>query len=397
LQTARLERTTQLLQDVPGVAIAEPPQFAPGGETGDVRVVFSLEPSGKPVQGSVAVDNKGIPTTGRYRFGFSVSGNNVFGAGESYGLSLTGTNEGMWTGSLTASMPIFDDGLRVAAGITRQEYTVNSIARLTGVANIAQLGLVYPIARGLDRNVWVGASYLHSKTKSSFDEFSVASRATIDAARISLQANNGDRPRQLRTNVWNGELALTYGHQSNDSPLLDQAANIGGNYFKLAGSGFGTYGLNRSGDVFVSGRVNAQIPNRNLDPSEKLIVGGPDAVRAYRPDEGSMDEGIVLNLGLYKRWSFAAGHQLQAGVFNDFAFGRVNHSPWPNWELSFVGVPGVSNRRLLGGYGLGVDWLTPIGVLFSASVSKAYGFSSPSWVEPGKKPVQYWLSVSWSM
>lgn len=47
LQTTRLERTTQLLQDVPGVAIAEAPQFAPGAETGDVRVVFSLEPSGR--------------------------------------------------------------------------------------------------------------------------------------------------------------------------------------------------------------------------------------------------------------------------------------------------------------------------------------------------------------
>jgi len=397
LQTSRLERTTQLLQDVPGVAIAEPPQFAPGAETGDVRVVFSLEPAGKPVQGSVVADNKGIPSTGRYRFGFSVSGNNVFGAGENYGLALTGTNEGMWTGSLNASMPILDDGLRVAAGITRQEYTINSIARLTGVANIAQLGLVYPIARGLDSNIWLGASYLHSKTKSEFNEFSLASHSTIDAGRISLQANNGDRPRQLRANIWSGELALTYGHQSNDTPLLDQAANIGGNYFKLAGSGYGTYGLNRSGDVFVSGRFNAQVPNRNLDPSEKLIIGGPDAVRAYRPDEGSLDEGIVLNLGLYKRIAIGSGHQLQAGVFNDFAFGRVNHSPWPNWELSFIGVPGVSNHRVLGGYGLGVDWLTPIGILFSASVSKAYGFSSTSWVEPGKKPVQYWLSVSWSM
>jgi len=62
LQTARLERTTQLLQDVPGVAIAEPPQFAPGAETGDVKVVFSLEPSGRAVQGSVVADNKGIPS-----------------------------------------------------------------------------------------------------------------------------------------------------------------------------------------------------------------------------------------------------------------------------------------------------------------------------------------------
>ncbi len=396
LQTSRLERTTQLLQDVPGVAIAQPPQFMPGAEQGDIRLALNLDPQGKPVQGSVVADNKGIPTTGRYRFGFSVAGNNYFGAGESYGLTVTGTNGNMWTGTLNASMPILDNGLRVTGGFTRQQYSINAVTRLTGVANIAQIGVAYPVTRGLDRNVWLSASYLYSRTKTAFDEFSLLAHSTLNAGRISLQANNGDRAQQLRTNIWSGELALTIGNQRNDTPLLDEAANLAGDYAKLAASGSGTYGLNPRGDLFLSVRANAQVPSRNLDPSEKLVVGGADAVRPYRADEGSMDEGVVANFGIYKRMAVGAGHLFQAGLFSDIAFGRVNHSPWPNWELSYIGVPGVRNRRLLAGYGIGLDWLTPIGVTFSASVSKAYGFSSTSWVEPGKKPLQYWLSISWN-
>jgi outer membrane protein assembly factor BamA len=148
--------------------------------------------------------------------------------------------------------------------------------------------------------------------------------------------------------------------------------------------------------LFLSGQANAQLANRNLDASEKLGVGGPNAVRAFRADEGSVDDGAVFNLGLYKRIPVATGHQVQFGIFSDFAIGRVNHNPWPFWESSYVGIPNVSNRRILSGYGLSLDWLTPIGATISASVSKAYGFSSTSWVDPGKKPLQYWLSVTWS-
>jgi hemolysin activation/secretion protein len=217
----------------------------------------------------------------------------------------------------------------------------------------------------------------------------------IDSVQLLMQADNGDRAKQLRTNIWSAQGALTLGHERNDS-FADDVTHVSGNYAKLTANTFATYGLNSGGDLFVSGRVNGQLASRNLDASEKLGVGGPDAVRAYRADEGSLDDGAVVNLGLYKRIPVAVGHQLQAGVFTDFAYGRVNHSPWPNWEQSYPGVPGVTNDRLLAGYGASLDWLTPIGATVSASVSKPFGFSSPSWVDPGKKPVQYWLSVTWN-
>lgn len=397
LQTSRLERTTQLLQDVPGVAIAKAPQFSSGGALGGIDVLFSLQQRGKPLSGDIFIDNQGIEATGLTRLGVTGSGNNFFGLGESYALTLTGTEKRMWTGSLTGSIPIFDDGLRLTGGFTRQQYTINASTRLAGVANTAQLGLSYPITRGLDRNVWVGGSYLHSRTSTSYVDFENAfSHSTLDAFRFSLQGNNGDRAQQLRTNIWSGEVALTAGRRRSSSPATDAAVNRKDHYGKLGVSAFGTYALNTSGDFFLSGRANGQYASTNLDPSEKLSVGGPGAVRAYRADEGSFDDGVILNLGVHKRVPIVAGNQLQFGLFSDFAIGKVNHKPWSRWESGYVGIPGVTNRRILSGYGLSVEWLTSFGATFSASVSKAYGFSSTSWVDPGKKPVQYWLSVSWA-
>ncbi|WP_027214300.1 ShlB/FhaC/HecB family hemolysin secretion/activation protein [Burkholderia sp. WSM2232] len=395
LSMPRLERATQLLQDVPGVAIDKAPQFSPGQGVGDIEVTFSIAAKGKPMQADLIMDNQGIQSTGSYRFGVTASGNNYFGAGESYAFTLMGTDKKMWTGSLTGSVPVFDDGLRVTGGITRQQYTINAGTPVAGVATTAQAGVLYPFMRGLDTNVWGAASVLHSQAATTYKDYGFASHSTLDSVRFSVQADNGDRPQQLRTNILSGQAALTLGHQRNDDAALDAGPHRAGNYAKLTGFGFGTYALTRSGNLFLTGRVNSQLASRNLDASEKLTAGGPDAVRAYRADEVSFDEGVVINAGLYQRFPVATGHQLQLGVFSDFALGRVNHSPWANWEQSYVGVPGVTNTRTLAGYGASVDWLTPIGATVSASVSKPYGFSSASWVEPGKKPLQYWLSVTW--
>ncbi|MDR5740322.1 ShlB/FhaC/HecB family hemolysin secretion/activation protein [Caballeronia sp. LZ016] len=395
LRTSHLERATQLLQDLPGVAIDGAPSFSPGAGVGDVDVVFKIAQNGKPVSADLILDNKGVESTGSYRAGVTASANNLFGQGDAYAFTITSTNKKMWTGSLTGSVPIFDDGLRMTGGVTRQQYFINAGTPVKGVATTGQLGVQYPFARGLDANVWGGASVLHSQTSTDLPEYSSATHSKLDSLQLSLTADNGDRARAMRTNLATGQIALTLGHQRNDDPF-ESTVHHAGNYAKLAGSAFGTYALSKSGNTFMSARISTQLASRNLDGSEKLGLGGPDAVRAYRADEGSADEGAVASLGLYQRVPVAAGHQLQFGVFNDFAYGRVNHSPWDGWEKSYPGVPGVTNNRVLAGYGVSVDWLTPIGATVSAAVSKPYRFSETSWIEPGKRPTQYWLSVTWS-
>ncbi|WP_233873437.1 ShlB/FhaC/HecB family hemolysin secretion/activation protein [Paraburkholderia adhaesiva] len=395
-QTSRFERTTQLLQDLPGVALDGAPRFGPGTGTGTVKVDFAVTQKGKPVSANVTVDNKGIETTGSVRAGLGVSANNYFGLGEEYAFTITGTDKRTWTGSLAGSIPVFSNGLRLTGGFVREQYAVFAGGTdLVGVADTFSAGFLYPFTRGLDRNVWGGLSMLHTNTSLEFSNFNVATHTRLDSVQLSLTANNGDRAQQLRTNVWSAQGALTLGHQSNDDPN-DSGPHRAGTYLKLAGTGFGTYALNRPGDLFLSGRITAQLSDRNLDPSEQLTLGGPTAVRAYPTDEPSADEGVIVNVGLYRRFSVATGHQIQPGLFVDYALARVNHSPWPDWASAFPGVPGVGNIRHLAGYGASVDWLTPIGATFSVSVSKAFGFSDDSWVEPGRKPMQYWLAVTWN-
>ncbi|WP_240648230.1 ShlB/FhaC/HecB family hemolysin secretion/activation protein [Pararobbsia silviterrae] len=395
LRSVRLERATQLLQDMPGVAIEKAPQFSPGAGVGDVNVAFDLASSGKPVQADLVADNKGMPSTGSLRFGVTGSANNLFGIGDRYALTLMATDDKMWTGALSGSVPLFGSDWRATAGFTRQQYSINGLTAITGVASTSEVGVMFPFARGLDSNIWGTASYVHSRTTTDLGPVYGAQHNTIDSLRLGVQADNGDRPKYLRANVWSMQAAMNIGHQSNDS-FANRVTDVAGMYAKWTTNLFGTRAITSNGNLFVMGRVNAQLANRNLDPSEKLMIGGPDAVRAYRPDEGSFDDGAVVNLGVIQRVPVATGHQLQFGAFTDFAYGRVNHAPWNGWEDGYPGVPGVSNDRLLAGYGVSVDWLTPIGATVSVSVAKPFGFASSSWVDPGKKPVQYWLSVAWT-
>ncbi|MDR5856426.1 ShlB/FhaC/HecB family hemolysin secretion/activation protein [Caballeronia sp. LZ062] len=395
LRTSRLERATQLLQDVPGVAIDGAPHFSRGAGTGDVDVTFNIAQKGKPASLDLILDNKGVESTGTYRAGVTASANNLFHAGDAYAFTITSTDKKMWTGSLTGSAPIFDDGLRMTGGVSRQQYFINAGTPVKGVATTGQAGVQYPFARGLDANVWGGASILHSQTSTDLTYYDATTHSKLDSLQLSLTADNGERARALRTNLAAGQIALTLGHQRNDDKS-DPVTQRSGNYAKFTGTAFGTYALSKSGNTFISGRVTGQLASRNLDASEKLGLSGPDAVRAYRADEASADEGVVASVGLYQRIPVASGHQIQLGLFNDFAYGRVNHSPWDGWQNTYPGVDGVTNNRVLAGYGVSVDWLTPIGATVSASVSKPYRFSESSWMEPGKKPAQYWLSVTWS-
>jgi hemolysin activation/secretion protein len=395
LQTSRLERATQLLQDIPGVGIAGAPRFSAGQQVGNTQVEFSLEQRGQPVQAGFILDNNGVATTGRTRAGITFAGNNVLQAGDAYALTLMDTQKHMLTGSISASAPLNDSGLRLAGSVTRSQYTVNSVTPITGVSTVLQTGVQYPFARGLDSNVWGGLWLLHNQAKTTYDDFDYGTESSLDSVQLSIQADNGDRAIQMRGNRWSARGALTMGRNNNDDPG-NVVTNRAGSYSKIFGQAFGSYGLDKSGDLFVTGRISGQLASRNLDSSEQLGLGGPGAVRAYRADEGAADDGVILNLGLYRRFPMATGHQLQIGGLLDVGYGRVNHSPWKDWDASYVGIPGVKNNRTLSGYGVSTDWLTPWGVMVSLTAAQPFGSSSTSWVDPGQKPRQYWLSATWS-
>ncbi|OJA88387.1 ShlB/FhaC/HecB family hemolysin secretion/activation protein [Burkholderia ubonensis] len=85
----RLERATQLPQDIPGVMlVGAPERDAEEVGRGQTHMTVTTAASGKPVTADVTLDNQGSQATGTVRLGAVVSGNNLFSAGDAYSHGL---------------------------------------------------------------------------------------------------------------------------------------------------------------------------------------------------------------------------------------------------------------------------------------------------------------------
>ena len=122
------------------------------------------------------------------------------------------------------------------------------------------------------------------------------------------------------------------------------------------------------------GAVSGQRAGKNLDPSEKLSLGGPDAVRAYPQGEGVGDTGVLGTVELR--------HSTGPFLFFDEGYINVNKDPF---------LPG-SNSATLRGAGVGFNLSLFEGVRLRASWAWRLGESpaqsatdSPSrgWIQVG--------------
>jgi hemolysin activation/secretion protein len=124
-------------------------------------------------------------------------------------------------------------------------------------------------------------------------------------------------------------------------------AQSNGHYDKL---GFNVMRLQSvTGSLSLYAALHGQLASQNLDVSEKMGLGGANAVRAYPEGEAYVDQGYLLNLearmSLPKFVELMPG-QLQLVGFLDSGTGRPNKNPWDAGQ----------NRRTLSGGGLGFNW-----------------------------------------
>jgi hemolysin activation/secretion protein len=115
------------------------------------------------------------------------------------------------------------------------------------------------------------------------------------------------------------------------------------------------------GDVSLYANFNGQVASKNLDSSEQISLGGPNAIRAYPVGEGSADEGWIFNGETrYSLPSFGAvPGRFQLIGFVDTGYSRINAKP----------LPGQGANRHLTGYGLGINWLGAAGFNLRTSLA----------------------------
>ena len=346
-----LENRLLLLSDVPGVKVSS--TLVPGTQPGTSDLMVDITP-GKRISGLIDIDNAGNPYTGEYRLGATVNFNNLAGRGDVFSLRAVTSGSGLSYGRASYQMMF---GL-VTAGVaySRLEYQLGEQFEVLGANGTATIASVYgfmPLIRSRDSNLYFGLAYDDKTLEDRLDLFPVANRdAKARVGTASLYGNHRD-------NIGGGGnstffLGLSSGSLDIQTPLALAAdavsARTNGSYNKVVFSGSRLQRVSDSWSLY--GSANAQWASKNLDPSEKFVLGGMDGVRAYPQGEGFGDEGYILNLEaryLLTNLSERVAGQVQLLGFVDGGSITVNKKPW------FVG----DNRRNLSSAGVGALWDDP--------------------------------------
>jgi hemolysin activation/secretion protein len=343
LRDRSLGRSILLLRDLPGIEVSA--TLKPGTAVGTSDLDIGLRDA-SALAGSVSLDNWGNSSTGAVRGNLDMSYANLFGRGDS--LSFRGIDSsGMTFGRIGWQTPLGTDGWKAGAALSDMNYHLGKgFAALGahGLGWVSSLFASYPLVRSTEQNLNLLMNYDNKRLRDVVDASGLLTDKQIGVMSVTLL---GDHPDYLLGGGYStGMLGLGVGHLLLDptNAAADQSATghrTGGNYSKL------TYGFTRIQQLdeiwSLYGSFSGQIAQKNLDSSEKFILGGASAVRAYPQGEAAGDDAWLATVEL----RYNISQNVQALAFYDAAQARLNHSP----------IAGETNNQpYLAGGGLGLQY-----------------------------------------
>lgn len=375
IQKDSLHRRLLLLSDLQGMKFQS--MLRPGSLAGEADLVVNVEPA-RPWKARLGVDNHGNRYAGRERITAGLDWQPGWVFGDQFNVELLRTTERTWQAVAGYSLPLGVNGWRLQTMLSHTDYQLGKeFAALDahGTANTVMLGLSYPLLRTQTINVRASGGWQHRVLRDMRDVIPSADRKTTQATQLSLSADW----QQAQAVTW-GSLNLNAGQLRlyDSSRRLDSlTAKAAGHYTRLNLDAARIQYLGTNWSVY--GRMSTQWANKNLDDSEKMVLGGASGVRAWPSGEAIGDRGWLTQLEL--RWNVRPGWQAYA--FVDAGAVHLNSAPWTDRD----------NRRTIAGRGLGVRYeARPIKV--DLAVARRNG-SAASQADPDAERTRVWLSASY--
>ena len=361
------ERAMLLLSDQPGLRVSSGLQEGVQNGTTDLGVEVV---AGSPYTFSAEADNQGTRELGRYRAGGTFRWLSPLGIGDNLDVrALVSNSNALQYGRVAYEAPLGSSGLRAGVGLGRINYELGGAFQALdarGTADVADVSLSYPLIRQRQQNLFLRVS---ADTKRLTDEFRAVSfeaRKRINGAGVGWTWERRDEFMgggywASSGNLYRGSLSILDAQSLAFDQSVAGRATEGG-YSKLNVLFSRLQSVLPRHSLYLS--MGAQRASGNLDPSEKLSLGGARAVRAYAGSEALVDEGQI---GIVEwRWSYS--DELTPFAFYDAAHGQPARRPAPT-----DGTNGISLR----GYGVGAAWARVGAFTFNATLAWRDGTRVP--------------------
>lgn len=356
IESERLERALLLLGEQPAICISPFLQRGAALGTGDLIVPVRAD---QRVSGSLGFDSSGSSYTGRYRIMAGLQVNNPLLFGDKLTLNGVFSDKLLWLGSATYIAPLWHDGLRVQVNYTHTEYELGgefSSLQAHGLARIVAADLEYPLIRSQTGNLRVQVGGQKKWLVNQYKAIAFNDHQSSLSGHITLLADRHDKVLGGGLTFgsaawWHGSLTIDPAQQVFDA-LTAQKAGV---YNKWTLDVARLQKFTRGVSVFS--HFSAQWSDHNLESSERLALGGDDAVRAYPKGEGLGDTGWVLQneLRLGQGW-------LRPYAFFDVAHSRANQHPWDagSAEVRSISGTGIGIRATIRGVNLDAFLAWPV-------------------------------------
>ena len=379
---ALLERPMLLLSDLPGISASA--RLEAGLEAGTSNLVIEIKPK-RRWDLNVAADNYGSPSTGEIRVSTIARLNSPMGIGDNLDLRVVHSiDDGLTLGRLGYELPFGTRGTRLAFGYTAMRYDlIDKFEPLHahGKAEVAEVRLSHPFIRSRQHNLFGQFSFEHKKLKDYIDIVDWQSHKTVD--NLVAGMNYEGRDNFIGGGYTNINLYATAGRLRLRTPHVraDDAAGLRtqGDFSRF------NYRLTRLqslyGNLFGYIGLEGQQASKNLGSSEKMVLGGPNAVRGYSASEAPVDEGNLVSAEL----RYALPRDFTALAFYDWGHGRFSKSP--------LSAESGSNKVTLRSYGLGLSYSNRSGFSAKATAGWRDGAYRPG-DKPDRKP---WIYIQTSM
>jgi hemolysin activation/secretion protein len=356
-----LDRSTNILNDTPGLAVAT--ILAPGKNTGDTDAVVKVQDKAL-YSGNATLDNQGARATGADKLSASLTLDSPSGRGDQIALNGN-TSQGSDYAKLAYNLPWGRDGARVGASASAMQYKLlGDLASLQAKGDAQTLGAnaSYPLVRSGTKNMALSGA-LDRKTYYNEASSVATSKKVVDVAVLVLSGDLLDALGQGGMTLWG--VNFTAGQLDLSANATNQTADrtgakTEGSYSKL---GYNLARLQRLSDkTTMWASFSGQSAGKNLDSSEKFSIGGPGGVRAYPLSEGTGDSGWLATVEL--RHNLLP--ELQINTFYDY--GQIKQS----FDASYTGAP-VVNDASLKGAGVGLSWSQAGNFIVRASLARRIG------------------------